>query len=84
MRMKRLIIGNPLIAITILEHEMRAALSVPVELLVRELEDSKGTEVVYLKPSSVIRGDHNSNETLKKAAEALDCKLESLVEHITS
>jgi len=84
MRMKRFIIGNPLIAITILEHEMRAALSVPVELLVRELEDGIGTEVVYLKPSGVIRGDYNGNGALKGAAEALDRKLESLVDAITS
>ncbi|KAK5938114.1 hypothetical protein PMZ80_009703 [Knufia obscura] len=85
MRMKRFIIGNPLVAITMLRHELRAALAVPVELLIRELEDGKGTEVVYLRPSDVMRvGKALEDEDLRQAAKELDEKLEALVKEITS
>lgn len=36
MKSKRIILGNPLIAITMLKHDMTAGLAVPVELLVLE------------------------------------------------
>jgi len=51
--MKKFLVGNPLVAITILKHDERAALSVPIELLIRELDNERGVEIVYLKPEPV-------------------------------
>ena len=44
----RIVFGNPLIAITMLRHDLKAGLFVPVEALVLESEDGKGTEVVMV------------------------------------
>ncbi|KAK5991840.1 hypothetical protein PT974_05226 [Cladobotryum mycophilum] len=83
LQLRRVILGNPLIAITMLEHDLDAGLFVPVELLLKELPGGKGTQVIYNLPSSVIAGV-NPDEKLKAAAQVLDNKLESLVLHITS
>ncbi|KAK5075769.1 hypothetical protein LTR70_009763 [Exophiala xenobiotica] len=56
-RMKKFIVGNPLIAINILRNDERAALNVPIELLVRELDNERGVEIVYLKPEPVLVPD---------------------------
>jgi uncharacterized protein (DUF302 family) len=48
-RTVRVILGNPLIAVT-----MTAGLFAPVELLITEHEDGRGTNVVYVRPSSLI------------------------------
>ncbi|OCH84149.1 hypothetical protein OBBRIDRAFT_432290 [Obba rivulosa] len=78
-------LGNPLVAQTMLRHDLVTALHVPVRVLVLEKEDRSGTRVVYDLPSSVISpglaGD--ANPELKKAAEALDEKLERLVASVT-
>lgn len=42
----RIIFGNPQIAITMLKHDVSAGLFVPVEVLIIEREDGKGTDVV--------------------------------------
>ena len=42
----RIIFGNPQIAITMLEHDVSAGLFVPVEVLIVERVDGKGTDVV--------------------------------------
>ncbi|KAJ7068211.1 hypothetical protein C8F01DRAFT_1017359, partial [Mycena amicta] len=76
------VIGNPLIARTILAHDMRAGINVPVRLLVIAKPDDKGTEVVYHLPSSTIA--LTEHEKLKAAAKYLDEKLERLVQRITS
>lgn len=78
LQLKRIILGNPLIAITMLEHDLRAGLAVPVELLVRELENGKGTELVYQLPSTLVAGG-NDDEKLLTAARVLDGKLGDLV-----
>lgn len=54
--LKRIILGNPLIAQTMLQHESRAGLFVPVEILVQELAESEGggTFIIYDLPSSSI------------------------------
>jgi uncharacterized protein (DUF302 family) len=81
--MKRIILGNPLIAITMLKRELTAGLSVPVEILVMEKEKNVGTEVAYNLPSSLIAG-FNKDEELLAAVKILDGKLEGLVRHILS
>jgi uncharacterized protein (DUF302 family) len=45
---KRILLGNPLVAITMLKHDMKAGLSVPVELLVVEAtrEEGGGVDLV--------------------------------------
>ena len=42
LRLKRITLGNPLIAIGILQRDLRAGLFVPVEILVRELDKDEG------------------------------------------
>jgi uncharacterized protein (DUF302 family) len=79
--MKRIILGNPLIAITMLKRELTAGLFVPVEILVMEKEKNGGTEVIYTLPSCLIAG-LNKDEELVKAVKALDGKLEVLVRDI--
>ncbi|KAH6661684.1 hypothetical protein B0J14DRAFT_690316, partial [Halenospora varia] len=82
---RRIILGNPLIAVTMLKHDMNAGLFVPVEVLVRGIEGG-GCEVGYVVPSSLIVGsskldegsDSNGKGELKKAAEMLDRKLKAL------
>ncbi|KAJ7047429.1 hypothetical protein C8F04DRAFT_7683 [Mycena alexandri] len=76
------VVGNPLLAQTVLQHDLRAAYNIPPRLLIIEKADGTGTDVVYHLPSSVMAlGD---NETLKAAAEAIDGKFEALVERITA
>ena len=76
-RTLRLILGNPLIAITMLRHDLIAGLFAPVEVLVTEHEDKQGTNVVYVQPSSLIVVE--DNPPLRSAAEALDTKLADLI-----
>jgi uncharacterized protein (DUF302 family) len=76
-RTLRLILGNPLIAITMLRHDLIAGLFAPVEVLVTEHEDKQGTNVVYVQPSSLIVVEYNPS--LQSAAEALDTKLADLI-----
>ncbi|KAJ7638760.1 hypothetical protein FB45DRAFT_1023525 [Roridomyces roridus] len=76
------VIGNPLIAETMLRHDMQAGLNIPPRLMILEKKDGQGTEVVYHLPSSVIAlGD---DQSLRDAAEALDRKIEQLVERIAA
>lgn len=83
----RIILGNPLIAITMLKHDTRAGLFVPVELLVREVlaagQDEIVTEVSYIVPSSLIAPKElKPKEELKAAVKILDEKLAKLVDDI--
>jgi uncharacterized protein (DUF302 family) len=79
---KRIILGNPLIAITMLKHDMTAGLAVPVELLVLEKKEG-GVDIIYQLPSALIAG-LNRDEELVKAVEILDGKLEGLVRDVAS
>jgi uncharacterized protein (DUF302 family) len=79
---KRIILGNPLIAITMLKHDLTAGLAVPVELLVLEKKDGS-VDLVYQLPSALVAG-LNRDEELVKAAETLDAKLAVLVQFIAS
>lgn len=78
--------GNPLVAQTMLQHDRYAALHVPPRLVVLEKADHAGTQVIYILPSSliVVPVGGQVNTELKKAAEALDEKLERLVVKVTS
>lgn len=75
----RVIIGNPLIAITMLRHDITAGLFAPVELLIVE-EDNGHSSLVYVKPSSLMVVDHNP--ALQAAAQELDTKLAALAAKI--
>ena len=72
-----LIPGNPLIAITMIRHDLTAGLFAPVEILVTEHEKEQGTNVVYVLPSSFIPIE--DNPPLRIAAEVFDAKLAALV-----
>ncbi|OCB19423.1 hypothetical protein A5674_06680 [Mycobacterium malmoense] len=76
----RVILGNPLIAITMLRHDLTAGLFAPVELLIQE--EPAGSSLTYVKPSSLMVIEPNPE--LLAAAEQLDAKLSSLAEKVTS
>jgi uncharacterized protein (DUF302 family) len=76
-RLLRWIIGNPLIAITMIRHDYTAGLFLPIELLVAEGDDGVGCNITYVLPSSLIVVD--ANPQLLSAAQALDGKIETLV-----
>ena len=77
----RVILGNPLIAITMLECDLQSGLFAPVELLLLE-EPSDTSSVVYVRPSTLMVVEHN--QPLHDAAIILDQKLDALVTKITS
>jgi uncharacterized protein (DUF302 family) len=70
----RVILGNPLIAITMLRHDVSAGLFAPVELLI--LDELGGSSLTYVKPSSLMVVEENPE--LLSAAEKLDDKLAAL------
>lgn len=76
-RSVRWILGNPLIAITLIRHDITVGLFAPVELLVTEAEDGHGATLTYVRPSSLMV--INENPPLLAAAKALDEKYDSLV-----
>lgn len=76
----RVILGNPLIAITMLRHDVTAGLFAPVELLI--LEEGAGSSLTYVKPSSLMVVEPNPE--LLSAAEGLDAKLAALATKVTS
>ena len=69
------ILGNPLIAIQMLEHNPAVALYVPLRLAVYE-DDQGSTFVVYDQPSSLL--GQFQNEKITSVAHGLDEKLEEL------
>ena len=75
----RVIIGNPLIAITMLRHDVTAGLFAPVELLLVE-EDNGRSSLIYVQPSSLMVVE--TNPPLLAAARELDAKLASLASAI--
>lgn len=78
-RALRVILGNPLIAITMLRHDLTAGLFAPVELLI--LDEDGGSSLTYVKPSSLMVVE--PNPPLQSAAEALDAKLAALAAKVT-
>ncbi|OBK52219.1 DUF302 domain-containing protein [Mycobacterium sp. 1081908.1] len=75
----RVILGNPLIAITMLRHDVSAGLFAPVELLLTN--EGEGSSLTYVKPSSLMVVEPNAE--LRNAAEQLDAKLAALAERVT-
>ncbi|WP_454883895.1 DUF302 domain-containing protein [Sphingomonas oryzagri] len=80
-RSVRWILGNPLIAVTMIRHDITAGLFAPVEILVTEAEDGQGTTITYLRPSSLMVIE--DNPPLRIAASLLDAKFEALIAHAT-
>jgi uncharacterized protein (DUF302 family) len=76
-RARLYVLGNPLVAWTMLRHDLRAALHVPVRVLIYEDEDGR-CRGAYDLPSSLMAplGDAR----VSAAAEVLDAKLAALVE----
>lgn len=74
---KQYVVGNPLIATRMTEHDIRAALYAPLRLLVYEDAGSK-LHVEYDLPSTLFGQFHNPE--VDAVAKALDQKLEELVE----
>ena len=81
-KLVRWILGNPVVAITMIRHDLEAALFAPVELLLVEDENREGVTVVYDLPSSLMVT--RENPPLLEAATALDAKLQDLVIEVTS
>ena len=75
-------IGNPLVARTMLEHDIAAGLNVPVRLIIYEDGASRTTRLAYDLPSSLMSGLHN--EKVAAAAKKLDAKLIALAIHATA
>ncbi|WP_328355264.1 DUF302 domain-containing protein [Mycobacterium sp. NBC_00419] len=76
----RVILGNPLIAITMLRHDVTAGLFAPVEVLLLD-EDGGRSSLTYVKPSSLMVVA--PNQELLSAAEELDDKLAALAATVT-
>ena len=77
----RLVIGNPLIAITMLRHDVTAGLFAPVELLLTE-EENGASALTYVVPSSLMVVE--PNPPLLAAARELDAKLAALAAKVTA
>ena len=77
----RAILGNPLISITMLRHDLTAGLFAPVELLVLE-EANNRSSLTYIKPSSLMVID--DNPPLRAAALVLDEKLAALAARLAA
>jgi uncharacterized protein (DUF302 family) len=77
----RVILGNPLIAITMLRHDVTAGLFAPVEVLLID-EGDGGSSLTYIKPSSLMVFEPNPQ--LLSAAEELDAKLAALAVKVTA
>lgn len=75
------VIGNPLIGITMLQHDIAAGLNVPVRVMIYSDESSGTTRFVYDEPSTLMSGLHNQDITA--AAEKLDSKLADLAAWVT-
>jgi len=73
-------IGNPLIARTMLRHEMAAGLNVPVRVHIFE-DAEKKVHFGYHVPSSLM--SVYGNAEVMKACEALDAKLDRLARAVT-
>jgi uncharacterized protein (DUF302 family) len=72
-------IGNPLIAQTMIRHDIAAGLNVPIRLMI--YEEGGTVRLAYDLPSSLMSGLKNAEVTA--AAEALDAKLIALAELAT-
>lgn len=77
----RLVVGNPLRAITVMRHDLTAGLFAPVELILVEGDDGSGS-LTYVRPSSLMVVE--PNPPLLAGALELDAKLHALAAKVTS
>jgi uncharacterized protein (DUF302 family) len=70
------VVGNPLFALQMTQHDVRASLYAPLRVLIYETDEGK-TCVEYDKPSSLF-GQFNDDQ-IASVASMLDRKLEALV-----
>jgi uncharacterized protein (DUF302 family) len=77
----RVILGNPLIAITMLRHDVTAGLFAPVEVLLIDQDEGRSS-LTYVMPSSLMVIEDNSE--LLSAAKELDVKLAALAAKATA
>lgn len=73
---KQYILGNPLIAIQMTQHDIRAGLYAPLRIFVYESDDNS-TRIEYDLPSSLFGQFQNAEVT--EIAKSLDRKLEKLI-----
>src|SRR5262249_35733939 len=74
-------IGNPLLAMTMLKHEVAAGLNAPVRILIYEEPVGRTTRFAYDLPSSLM--SVLGNEKVMDAARKLDEKLIALAVDVT-
>ena len=74
----RVLLGNPLIAVTMLRHDVTAGLFAPVEVLL--LDEGETQQPTYIKPSSLTLVEPNPSS---HAATELDAKLAALAAKVT-
>jgi len=74
-------IGNPLIARTMIKHDLGVGLNVPVRIAVYEEPSSGKVRVAYNLPSSLMSALENND--VSEAAQALDAKLIALAENVS-
>lgn len=79
-KLRMYIIGNPLIAITMIRHNIEAGLDVPVRIAIYETAGGE-TRFVYNKPSTLMSSLKNAE--LYEAALKLDAKMLALAESST-
>lgn len=77
---KKYVYGNPIVAETMLRHDLRAGLQVPLSIMIWEGPDGHA-RVSYDLPSSTM--GFIDNPDLAKAAGALDAKVIAFVEELT-
>jgi uncharacterized protein (DUF302 family) len=70
------VVGNPLLALQMTQHDIRASLYAPLRVLIYENEEGK-TCVEYDRPSSLF--GQFGNDRISPTAAMLDRKLEALV-----
>jgi len=80
-RAKLYILGNPLIARTMLRHDIGAGLNVPLRVMIYEDPQSGSSRFAYDLPSSLMA--RLGSEPLLAAARRLDEKLIALAELVT-
>lgn len=80
-RAKLYIIGNPLIARTMIEHDIGVGLNVPVRVLIYEEPGAGTCRLAYDLPSSLMA--RLKNQRVTAAAKILDRKLSALAETAT-
>jgi uncharacterized protein (DUF302 family) len=80
-RCKLYILGNPLIARTMLKHDLGAGLNVPVRAMIYEDQKTGRTRLAYDLPSPLMA--RLGNEKVTAAAKLLDEKLVALATTVT-